>query len=97
MKLRNIIIVLLPIVWGFLFAWFQKNVSSVVDSFSSKPSINIIDGLNGNGLTILISVILNALIRGWFSIVNLFPIMLGGLIFIRLALKNKTLRINLAF
>jgi hypothetical protein len=52
LKLRNILIVLLSIVEGLLFTWFQKNVSSVVDSVSFNPFINIINELNGNGLTI---------------------------------------------
>lgn len=74
-----------------IFTYLQSFLPNYVNNLAIFAKYPRYPDLNGNGLTILISVILNALIRGWFSIVNLFPIMLGGLIFIRLALKNKNI------
>jgi len=44
----------------------------------------------------LIDVLLNALVRGWFAVVNLLPLMLGGVLFFKFIKSGKPLKGSLA-
>ncbi|MBT7296052.1 hypothetical protein HN836_00175 [Candidatus Woesearchaeota archaeon] len=70
-----------------LFAFLQSQMYYIVDSTivgeigPRQPDLS-------SPFSVIWSVILNSLFRGWFSIFNLFPIMLGGVILINLIMQG---------
>ncbi len=67
--------------------WLLIN-SQLGDLFPYVPNLNNIPSVIG-------SVFLNALYRGYFSILNLVPIMLGGILFFKATKKGNPLMISL--
>lgn len=70
----------------FVFALLQANVPRLLINWGVTPMFPqtpIADW------TAIVSVLLNMTVRGWFSIANYFPFMLGGLLFVQL-FKNRT-------
>lgn len=83
-KVSYTILISLILVFGLLQSIIPKLIesSSLGTLFPMQPS-------SINFLSLLGGLIFNALFRGWFSVVNLFPIMLGGIILISLINEDK--------
>ncbi|MEA2004115.1 MAG: hypothetical protein U9O53_04095 [archaeon] len=78
-KMKYINIAVIIIIFAFLQSYLFYNIDA---AFPQYPRNIGLENLS------IISLILNAFIRGWFSVVNILPIMLGGTLFI-IMLKNE--------
>ena len=93
-KIGYISLIILIIIFSFLQSMIPKMLddSSLASIFPRQPNLD-----NTNFFLIFGSLVLNAFFRGWFSITNLFPIMLGGIILINLINDDKISHKKLIF
>ncbi len=93
-KIKYIYIITAIVSMAFLQSYLL-NVIRISDISYTYPFFIEFD----NSITITtfaISVLLNIFIRGWFSVVNIFPLMLGGLLFFLLIKEKRTFIYSLA-
>lgn len=77
-----------------IFAYLQSVLPLMIDtSLTNFPRVIVDYSL----VSVLGTTFLNAFFRGWFSVVNLFPLMLGGLLFINLIRNQASFKKLLLF
>ena len=89
-KKKIIMFSVLIITFAFLQSWLPTYLTSsgIGENYPYSPDVSM------GAMSVIGSVLLNAFVRGWFSISNLFPMMLGGVIMLYLIqskISNKKL------